>query len=148
MRIVGMETEYGITDPDNPGANPILQSSLLVQACRAWAGERTTRWDYGGEDPLQDLRGGRRDRAAATADQLTDASEYDAAAGRVTLRRRRGSWEDPAHLNAVLTNGARFYVDHAHPEYSGPEVTSARGPPTGRGARTCSRTTTRGCPTP
>jgi proteasome accessory factor A len=24
-------------------------------------------------------------------------------------------------VNAVLTNGARFYVDHAHPEYSSPE---------------------------
>ena len=29
------------------------------------------------------------------------------------------------HLaNAVLTNGARFYVDHAHPEYSSPECSS------------------------
>ena len=27
--------------------------------------------------------------------------------------------------NRILGNGARFYVDHAHPEYSGPEVTSA-----------------------
>jgi proteasome accessory factor A len=26
----------------------------------------------------------------------------------------------------VLTNGARLYVDHAHPEYSSPEVTSPR----------------------
>jgi len=23
----------------------------------------------------------------------------------------------------ILTNGARLYVDHAHPEYSSPEVT-------------------------
>src|SRR5690625_7330361 len=28
--------------------------------------------------------------------------------------------------NAVLSNGARWYVDHAHPEYSAPEVTRAR----------------------
>jgi proteasome accessory factor A len=61
----------------------------------------------------------------ATPDLLTDAHEYDERTGQVTLRRRRGSWEDPAHLNAVLANGARFYVDHAHPEYSGPEVTNA-----------------------
>ena len=27
--------------------------------------------------------------------------------------------------NVILTNGARLYVDHAHPEYSSPEVTSA-----------------------
>ena len=26
--------------------------------------------------------------------------------------------------NVILTNGARLYVDHAHPEYSGPEVTN------------------------
>jgi proteasome accessory factor A len=28
-------------------------------------------------------------------------------------------------VNAVLTNGARYYVDHAHPEISTPEVTTA-----------------------
>ena len=28
--------------------------------------------------------------------------------------------------NVILTNGARFYVDHAHPEYSSPEVTNPR----------------------
>ncbi|GMA37421.1 hypothetical protein GCM10025876_36250 [Demequina litorisediminis] len=125
MRLVGIETEYGIADPARPQANPILMSSRLVEACRGWADGHTTRWDYGGEDPLQDQRGQRRDRASAHADLLTDASEYDAVAGGVSLRRRRGSWEDPAHLNAVLSNGARFYVDHAHPEYSGPEVTTA-----------------------
>ena len=26
--------------------------------------------------------------------------------------------------NVILTNGARLYVDHAHPEYSTPEVTT------------------------
>ncbi len=125
MRVVGIETEYGITDPGNPGANPILLSSQLVAACRVWSGHSSARWDYGGEDPLMDLRGMRRERRYATADLLTDSPEYSDANRGVTLRRRRGSWEDPAHLNAVLANGARFYVDHAHPEYSGPEVTSA-----------------------
>jgi proteasome accessory factor A len=124
MRVMGIETEYGIADPADPGANPILLSSRLVNACRDWAGEGTSRWDYGGEDPLQDQRGHRRSRASATDDMLTDV-EYDESEGAVTLRRRRGTWEDPAHLNAVLTNGARFYVDHAHPEYSGPEVSNA-----------------------
>ncbi len=126
MRVVGIETEYGITDPRDPGANPILLSSQLVDACRQWAGDASARWDYGGEDPLMDLRGSRRSRFHATEDMLTDAHEYDDERGQVTLRRRRGSWEDPAHLNAVLANGARFYVDHAHPEYSGPEVSNAR----------------------
>jgi len=126
MRILGIETEYGITDPADPRANPILLSSLLVSGCRAWAGERTTRWDYGGEDPLMDQRGQRLPRTHVIPELLTDAHEFNAEHGAVTLRRRRGSWEDPAHLNAVLSNGSRFYVDHAHPEYSGPEVTNAR----------------------
>lgn len=38
-------------------------------------------------------------------------------------------WVDPIPIedahNRVLANGARLYVDHAHPEYSGPEVTTA-----------------------
>ncbi len=126
MRIVGIETEYGIADASGSAQNPILMSSRLVNACRLWADGRSAPWDYGGEDPLQDQRGHRRDRATAGADMLTDAHEWDPQHGLMSLRRRRGSWEDPAHLNAVLGNGARFYVDHAHPEYSGPEVASAR----------------------
>ncbi len=34
--------------------------------------------------------------------------------------------DDPTLANVVLTNGARLYVDHAHPEYSSPEVTTPR----------------------
>jgi len=33
-------------------------------------------------------------------------------------------YEDPGTATTVLTNGARLYVDHAHPEYSSPEVTN------------------------
>ena len=32
--------------------------------------------------------------------------------------------EDMGLANVILTNGARLYVDHAHPEYSTPEVTN------------------------
>ena len=46
-------------------------------------------------------------RGAADPSQLTDV-------------------EDPTLANVVLTNGARLYVDHAHPEYSSPEVTTPR----------------------
>ena len=34
--------------------------------------------------------------------------------------------EDVGLANVILTNGARLYVDHAHPEYSAPEVTNPR----------------------
>jgi proteasome accessory factor A len=118
MRVVGIETEYGVIDRNDPGANPILLSSTLVASYRASVGSATAHWDYGGEDPLNDLRGHRRERDSAHS----DLDEPEVA---VSRRRRRGQWEDPAHLNAVLPNGARLYVDHAHPEYSCPEVTSA-----------------------
>ena len=32
--------------------------------------------------------------------------------------------EDAGMANVILPNGARLYVDHAHPEYSTPEVTN------------------------
>jgi Pup amidohydrolase len=123
LRICGIETEYGVLDRLDPGANPILLSSALVASYRASVGSATAHWDYGGEDPLNDQRGMRRDRLSAHPDLLTDDFGGGPA---IVRRRRRGIWEDPAHLNAVLPNGARLYVDHAHPEFSGPEVTNAR----------------------
>jgi proteasome accessory factor A len=42
----------------------------------------------------------------------------------------RLNWDGPVPIedahNRFLGNGARLYVDHAHPEYSTPEVTTAR----------------------
>ncbi|MDN5748395.1 MAG: proteasome accessory factor PafA2, partial [Pseudonocardia sp.] len=34
--------------------------------------------------------------------------------------------DDPGAANVIHTNGARLYVDHAHPEFSTPEVTTPR----------------------
>ena len=45
---------------------------------------------------------------------------------RSSIRRRPANEDDLGLANLILTNGARFYVDHAHPEYSTPEVTSPR----------------------
>ena len=69
-------------------------------------GCRHARWDYEEENPLRDARGFTLAREAADASQLTD--------------------DDVGMANVILTNGARLYVDHAHPEYSSPEVTNAR----------------------
>ncbi|WP_372733735.1 depupylase/deamidase Dop, partial [Nocardioides sp.] len=65
---------------------------------------RRARWDFEEESPLRDARGFDMSRGAADASQLTD--------------------EDLGLANVILTNGARLYVDHAHPEFSTPEVTS------------------------
>ena len=112
-RAMGIETEYGISVPGRPHANPMVLSGHLVQAyARSGHPGREplrVRWDYAGEAPLQDARGFALERHQAHETQLTN------------------EWaDDPLVANVVLTNGARLYVDHAHPEYSSPEVLTAR----------------------
>ena len=105
-RVMGTETEYGISVPGQPGANAMVSSSQVVNAYQAAtsARARRARWDFEEENPLRDARGFDLTREAADATQLTD--------------------EDLGLANVILTNGARLYVDHAHPEYSAPETTN------------------------
>ncbi|MCK2242981.1 MULTISPECIES: depupylase/deamidase Dop [unclassified Crossiella] len=108
-RIMGTEVEYGISVPGDASANPVLTSTQVVLAYAAAADiprARRARWDYEVESPLRDARGfdlGPPGGAPADHDV-----------------------EDLGAANVILTNGARLYVDHAHPEYSTPELTNAR----------------------
>jgi Pup amidohydrolase len=104
-RIMGTETEFGISVLGTPTANPMLTSSQVVNAYASLsARSRRARWDFEEESPLRDARGFDLSRSAADPSQLTD--------------------EDVGLANLILTNGARLYVDHAHPEYSTPECTN------------------------
>jgi proteasome accessory factor A len=105
---MGTEVEYGISVPGQPQANPMVTSSQVVNAYGArpelTKGGRA-RWDYEEESPLRDARGFTYTGAVFDpAEALAD--------------------EDLGLANVILTNGARLYVDHAHPEYSTPEVTN------------------------
>lgn len=129
---MGIETEYGILAVHDPAANPMLLSAQVVTAYAAegLAGGARARWDYSDEDPLCDARGWRLDRGAAHPSQLTDEWEQELAEADgwgITQRRRPAPTPEQGTVsNVILPNGARFYVDHAHPEYSGPEVTNPR----------------------
>nr|WP_128220776.1 depupylase/deamidase Dop [Nocardioides yefusunii] len=102
---MGSEVEYGIQVLGNPGANPMQSSSWVVNAyAAAELNARRARWDFEEEHPLRDARGHEIARENADPSQLTD--------------------EDLGLANVILTNGARLYVDHAHPEFSSPEVTT------------------------
>ena len=104
---MGTEVEYGISVAGQPGANPMLASSQIVNAyAHAASRARRARWDFEEENPLRDARGFDLNRETADPALLTD--------------------EDLGLANVILTNGARLYVDHAHPEYSTPEVTTPR----------------------
>ncbi len=106
-RIMGTETEFGISVLGTPSANPMLASSQVVNAYASTsARSRRARWDFEEENPLRDARGFDLSRSAADPSQLTD--------------------EDVGLANLILTNGARLYVDHAHPEFSTPECTNPR----------------------
>jgi len=104
-KICGIETEYGILVRGTNDSNPVAASSLLINAylsaLEQERGRRRNRvgWDFEDEQPGVDARG---EVLAALAPEVE------------------------THLvNAVLTNGARYYVDHAHPEYSAPESAHA-----------------------
>lgn len=102
---MGTETEFGISVQGQPHANPMVASTRLVNAyASAELHVRRARWDFEEESPLRDARGFDMSREVADASQLTD--------------------EDMGLANVILTNGARLYVDHAHPEYSTPECTN------------------------
>ncbi|MBM7809480.1 proteasome accessory factor A [Saccharothrix algeriensis] len=106
---MGTEVEYGIAVPGDATANPVLTSTQVVLAYAAAADiprARRARWDYEVESPLRDARG-------------FDLGSPGGHPGDSDV-------EDLGAANVILTNGARLYVDHAHPEYSAPEVTNAR----------------------
>ncbi len=102
-KILGMETEFGILHRRAGESNPIAASSVLINSYinsldRAGTASPLPRvgWDFVDETPANDARG--MNLLAAMAPEVE------------------------THLvNAVLTNGARYYVDHAHPELSTPE---------------------------
>ena len=99
-KVIGTETEYGIAAVGQPDFNPVLSSSMLISS---YAGSlRRIRWDYEDESPLRDARG------------------FEPVSGREL------SDEDLGLANVILPNGARYYVDHAHPEYSTPECLTPR----------------------
>ena len=105
-RVMGTETEYGISVPGQPSANHMLASSQIVNGYASVGTatrDRRARWDFEEENPLRDARG------------FELAREIEPVAD-----------DDLGLANVILTNGARLYVDHAHPEYSTPECASPR----------------------
>jgi proteasome accessory factor PafA2 len=100
--VMGTEIEYGITVQNDPDFDSISSTVLIVNAYREDEPLETL-WDYDQESPLSDARGFQVEGERYTPDQ-----------------------EENIARNKTLINGARFYVDHAHPEYSSPEVTTAR----------------------
>lgn len=99
-RIIGSETEYGLTVQNDAEFDSIATSLLLVNSYNVDQSLKLL-WDYDQEEPLVDARG------------FELEEDYDVP-----------SQQDNMAINKVLPNGARFYVDHAHPEFSTPECSN------------------------
>src|SRR3954465_6745313 len=76
-RVMGIETEYGVSAPGDPTANAMLLSSQVVNAYAAPLGHRAgrARWDYEDEAPLRDARGWELTRDAAGPSPLTAVTD-------------------------------------------------------------------------
>jgi proteasome accessory factor A len=98
-KICGIETEYGIL-VTGVEMSPMTASSLLVNAYSD-DGLSLRAWDFAHERPDVDARG-----------QWSPEADYPEV--------------EMLMANSILSNGARFYVDHAHPEISTPECRSIR----------------------
>ncbi len=98
-KVIGTETEFGISIRNRADFNPSLASGFVINA---YEGARArVQWSFEEESPGRDARGFGFESGAA------------------------GDYESGV-VNMVLSNGARLYVDHAHPEYSAPEAADPR----------------------
>lgn len=96
-KILGTETEYGIIGRNDPDFDPISRALLLINNYQN-DGQTPFLWDDAQE-------ASRWDPEALGLDEFYDIPDAP----------------DPLSINKILTNGARYYLDHAHPEYSSPE---------------------------
>ena len=111
-RVFGIETEYGITVNGKEQVDVVQESIEIVRSYTEQGA--SMKWDYELEDPHRDARGFR----AAELMQDTDEAAY------YEIDQQRPLSFEEIKSDLVLSNGARFYNDHAHPEYSTPECST------------------------
>jgi proteasome accessory factor A len=119
QRTLGIETEYGITVDGQDSVDVVAESIALVRSytqVEPPSKDSALKWDYNLEDPHQDLRGFR-------VEELMQ--DFDEAKYFVQDQNRKLSFQE-IKSDLVLSNGARYYNDHAHPEYATPECKRLR----------------------
>ncbi|MEC9423690.1 MAG: proteasome accessory factor PafA2 family protein [Nitrospinota bacterium] len=110
--LLGIETEYGIIREDLENSDPVDESMKLLKSCSQKS--VVGKWSYSQENSHQDMRGFKVQSLAQDEEEEEFCAEY---------RKRPYSYLE-MKCDRVLSNGARFYNDHTHPEYSTPECSS------------------------
>lgn len=108
--LAGIETEYGISIHGRDVRSQVEDAMAFVRM--APGVRHSLSWDYRQESPRADLRGFCLERLA----QDPTDRQFD-------IGRELPSDSD-VRSDQLLPNGARFYNDHGHPEYSTPECWS------------------------
>lgn len=107
IKAMGIETEYGIAVRRAADFDPVAASTMVVNSYKGRDPRRSATWNYEEESPLMDARG-----------FMSEIVNPDIGAD--------GDDEAAPAVNDILTNGGRYYVDHAHPEYCTPECSNPR----------------------
>jgi proteasome accessory factor A len=108
----GGETEFGIARDQEENLDVVAESMALVRS--ATKSGVLMRWDYECEDPHADMRGFHVEALRQDVDEASyDARDAERALSFVEIK-----------SDLVLGNGARYYNDHAHPEYCTPECST------------------------
>jgi len=110
LSLFGIETEYGIA-VEGKGAGDLVAEARAV--VKAYAGKVANPWYYKGEDPRNDMRGFHVDKL-----------NVDPEDAKLDMPGQKPLPVEEERADRVLVNGARFYNDHGHPEYSTPECAS------------------------
>ena len=110
--LMGIETEYGIIREDVDNSDPVEESMQLLGRFEAPSVFRA--WSYRHENSHLDMRGFKVGSLAQDEEEDEFCAED---------RKRPYSYLD-MKCDRVLRNGARFYNDHTHPEYTTPECNS------------------------
>jgi proteasome accessory factor A len=108
----GTETEIGIAREKEENLDVVAESMALVRS--ATKSGVLMRWDYNCEDPHADMRGFHVEELRQDEDE----------AGYFAQDAERELTFVEIKSDLVLGNGARYYNDHAHPEYCTPECST------------------------
>lgn len=110
QRLIGIETEYGLLVEGRGAEDQVAEAMEVV---RAFPRPCSTGWEYRFESPRADARG------------FTAASlQFDPIDAEFDKKHPLDMSANEIRSDRVLTNGARFYNDHGHPEYATPECHS------------------------
>ncbi len=111
-RLFGLETEYGIQVDGVDDMDVVVESMELIRCYLVE--DFVARWDYQLENPRRDMRGFEVDELLNDQDETVHLQRD---------RQRKIPLKD-LKSDLIISNGARLYNDHTHPEYSTPECHS------------------------